>query len=64
MGAGENAGQPPPIPTSEQAGTVTVSGKLGVDVPPGAFHIEGLVAEGLPVPKPHCDVAQVEVEAA
>ena len=29
-----------------------------------AFHIEGLLADGLPVPKPHCDVVQVEVEAA
>ncbi len=29
-----------------------------------AFHIEGLLAEGLPVPGPHCDVTHVEVEAA
>ena len=29
-----------------------------------AFHVEGLVAEGLPVPRPRCDVAQVEVKAA
>lgn len=29
-----------------------------------AFHIEGLRAEGLPVPPPHCDTAQVEVDAA
>ena len=28
------------------------------------FHIEGLRAEGLPVPPPHCDIAQVEVDAA
>ena len=28
------------------------------------FHVEGLRAEGLPVPPPHCDVAQVEVDAA
>ena len=27
-------------------------------------HIEGLRAEGLPVPPPHCDIAQVEVDAA
>lgn len=26
-----------------------------------AFHIEGLQAQGLPVPVPHCDVATVEV---
>ena len=25
-----------------------------------AFHIKGLLAEGPPMPKPHCDVAQVE----
>ena len=29
-----------------------------------AFHIEGLAAEGLPVPRPRCDVPQVEVKAA
>ena len=29
-----------------------------------AFHIEGLRSEGLPVPPPQCDVAQVEVDAA
>ena len=29
-----------------------------------AFHIEGLRARGLPVPPPHCDIAQVEVDAA
>ena len=29
-----------------------------------AFHVEGLLAEGLPVPRPNCDVAQIEVEAA
>ena len=29
-----------------------------------AFHVEGLLAEGLPVPRPNCDVTQVEVEAA
>ena len=27
-------------------------------------HIEGLRAEGLPVPPPRCDIAQVEVDAA
>ena len=29
-----------------------------------AFHVEGLLAEGLPVPRPNCDIAQIEVEAA
>ena len=29
-----------------------------------AFHVEGLLAEGLPVPRPNCDVTQIEVEAA
>lgn len=29
-----------------------------------AFHVEGLVAEGLPVPRPNCDITQIEVEAA
>ena len=29
-----------------------------------AFHIEGLRADGLPVPTPQCDIAQVEVDAA
>ena len=29
-----------------------------------AFHIEGLLAEGLPVPKPQCDVVQIEMDAA
>ena len=29
-----------------------------------ALHIEGLLAEGLPVPKPHCDIVQMDVEAA
>ena len=29
-----------------------------------AFHIEGLRTDGLPVPPPQCDVAQVEVDAA
>ena len=29
-----------------------------------AFHVEGLRAQGLPVPPPHCDVTQVEVDAA
>ena len=29
-----------------------------------AFHIEGLRADGLPVPPPQCDIAQVEVDAA
>ena len=29
-----------------------------------AFHIEGLRAEGLPVPPPRCDIAQVEVNVA
>ena len=29
-----------------------------------AFHLEGLLAEGLPIPKPHCDITHVEVEAA
>ena len=29
-----------------------------------AFHIEGLRAEGLSVPPPQCDIAQVEVNAA
>ena len=28
------------------------------------FHVEGLWAEGLPVPPPHCGVAQAEVDAA
>ena len=28
------------------------------------FHVEGLRAEGLPVPPPHCDIVQVEVDAA
>ena len=28
------------------------------------FHIEGLRAEGLPVPLPQCGIAQVEVDAA
>ena len=28
------------------------------------FHIEGLRAEGLPVPPPQCDILQVEVDAA
>ena len=28
-----------------------------------AFHVEGLRADGLPVPPPQCDVAQVEVDA-
>ena len=26
-----------------------------------AFHVEGLGAQGLPVPPPQCDIAQVEV---
>ena len=26
-----------------------------------AFHVEGLRQQGLPVPPPHCDIAQVEV---
>ena len=29
-----------------------------------AFHIEGLQAQGLPVPTPHCDIAEVEVDTA
>ena len=29
-----------------------------------AFHVEGLLAEGLPVPRPTCDITQIEVEAA
>lgn len=29
-----------------------------------AFHIEGLRADGLPVPSPQCDTALVEVDAA
>ena len=29
-----------------------------------AFHVEGLLAKGLPVPRPNCDVTQIEVEAA
>ena len=29
-----------------------------------AFHVEELLAEGLPVPRPNCDVTQIEVEAA
>ena len=29
-----------------------------------AFHVEGLRAEGLPMPRPRCDIAQVEVDAA
>ena len=29
-----------------------------------AFHVEGLLAEGLPVPQPNCDITQIEVEAA
>ena len=29
-----------------------------------AFHIERLLAEGLPVPKPQCDVVQIEMDAA
>ena len=29
-----------------------------------AFHVEGLRAQGLPVPPPHCDITQVEVDAA
>lgn len=29
-----------------------------------AFHVEGLHAEGLPVPSPRCRTAQVEVVAA
>ena len=29
-----------------------------------AFHVEGLLAEGLPVPRPNCDITQIEVEAA
>ena len=29
-----------------------------------AFHVEGLRAEGLPVPPPQCDIVQVEVDAA
>ena len=28
------------------------------------FHIEGLRAEGLPLPPPQCDIAHVEVDAA
>ena len=28
------------------------------------FHVEGLLAEGLPVPRPNCDITQIEVEAA
>ena len=28
-----------------------------------AFHVEGLRAEGLPVPPPQCDIVQVEVDA-
>ena len=27
-----------------------------------AFHIEGLRAQGLPVPRPQCDITQVEVD--
>ena len=27
-----------------------------------AFHIEGLRAQGLPVPPPRCDITQVEVD--
>ncbi len=27
-----------------------------------AFHVEGLRAEGLPVPPPLCDIVQVEVD--
>ena len=27
------------------------------------FHIEGLRAEGLPVPPPQCDIVQMEVDA-
>ena len=29
-----------------------------------AFHVEGLQAEGLPVPPPQCDIAHVEVKGA
>ena len=29
-----------------------------------AFHVEGLLGEGLPVSRPNCDVTQIEVEAA
>ena len=29
-----------------------------------AFHIEGLRAQGLPAPPSHCDIVQVEVDAA
>ena len=29
-----------------------------------AFHVEGLRARGSPVPPPHCDITQVEVDAA
>ena len=29
-----------------------------------AFHVEELRAQGLPVPPPHCGIAQVEVDAA
>ena len=29
-----------------------------------AFHVEGLRAQGLPAPPPHCDIAQVEVDGA
>ena len=29
-----------------------------------AFHIKGLLADGLPVLKPHCDVARLEVVAS
>ncbi len=29
-----------------------------------AFHVEGLRAEGLPVPPPQCDIVQVEVDVA
>lgn len=28
------------------------------------FHIEGLQAQGLSVPTPHCDIAEVEVDTA
>ncbi len=28
------------------------------------FHIEGLIENGLEIPKPHCDFAHVEVSAA
>ena len=29
-----------------------------------AFHVEGLLEEGLPVPQPNCDITQIEEDAA